>query len=453
MPGLVDCHTHAVPPETGRRSSQPKLAGESYESITAKGGGIHFTVAATRKASEEQLVASLRLRLDAMLVNGTTCAEVKSGYGLDLDTELKMLRAVHTVGRTHPIKLVSNFLGAHAVLRKTSEDATTDIIENMIPAVVEANKKGETDVTLIDVFCEQGFFDDEQSLKIMEAGREAGLLPAFHGDELNDMNSGVLAAKCGAASVAHLEKLNAKGIAAMAEHDVVGVLLPTTAFLLRLTPPPARSMIEGGVPVAIGTDFNPNAPTCSMPAVMNLACVTMRLTMEEALVASTINSAAAIGVAEKVGSIEVGKRGDFLLLSTPVWEHIVYLGLGGMLTSPTGANLSGQQSEASSHVIEEVIVGGVCAARNGAVVDTFAPPLAPVENLDTQKVPDLSYLAEGLQCDPLPTNSQADYDDVPRTEASLRGEQQRNKASNRQCPPLLSRDCARGAGEGVLRRA
>ena len=171
---------------------------------------------------------------------------------------------------------------------------------------------------------------------------------------------------------------------------------------------------------------------------MNLACVTMRLTMEEALVASTINSAAAIGVAEKVGSIEVGKRGDFLLLSTPVWEHIVYLGLGGMLTSPTGANLSGQQSEASSHVIEEVIVGGVCAARKGAVVDTLRHLLRLSKILTRRKSPTCrtsqkaflrSYahqLSSGLRRCP------------PRAEASLRGEPQRNKASNRQCPPLLS---------------
>ena len=413
LPGLVDCHTHAV--HAGDRSQElaAKLAGESYESITAKGGGIHFTVGATRKASEQELAASLRRRLDAMLVNGTTCAEVKSGYGLDLETELKMLRAIQTVARTHPVRVVSTFLGAHAVPRgTTSEEATRAVVEEMIPAVAKANEDGETDVTLIDVFCERGFFDEEQSLQIMEAGREAGLLPAFHGDELNDMNSGVLAARCGAASVSHLEKLNPKGIKAMAEHNVVGVLLPTTAFLLRLTPPPARDMIDAGVAVAIGTDFNPNAPTCSMPATMNLASVTMRLTMEESLVGATINSAAAIGVADTVGSIEVGKKGDFLLLSTPVWEHVVYLGLGGMLTSPMGANLSGQVSTGSPHVIEEVIVGGVCAARNGIPAEAFAPRLGRVEDLDPA-VPDLTYLTQGIVVDPLPVNTEADREDVP----------------------------------------
>lgn len=176
----------------------------------------------------------------------------------------------------------------------------------------------------IDIFCEKGFFDRDQTRRILEAGKAAGLSGNFHGDELNPMQSGVLAAEAGARAVSHLEHIDDADMDAMAAANVVGVLLPTTAYVLRIEYPPARKMVERGVVVALGSDFNPNAHCMSMSMVMNLACVQMRLTMNEALVAATLNSAAALGVGDRYGSLAVGKVADFVLVDAPGWEHLIY---------------------------------------------------------------------------------------------------------------------------------
>jgi urocanate hydratase len=421
MAGLVDAHTHAVFGGDRSHEMAAKLAGESYESITSRGGGIYFTVEATRAATEDELASSLRRRLDAMLVQGTTTVEVKSGYGLDVRTEAKMLRVVHTLAATHPIGVVSTFCGAHAPPRGVdAETATRAVIERMIPEVVRGRQARTMAPTLCDVFCDRGFFSAEQAERILETGKAAGMAPAFHGDELSDQGCGELAARVGALSVAHLEHLSDAGIAAMARAGTVALLLPTTAFLLRLAPPPARALIDAGVGVALGSDFNPNAPTLSMPLVMNMAAVQCRLSMEEVLVAATLNSAAALGVAKRVGTVEAGKRADLLLLSTPTWQHLVYLGMGGLGAAPTGANLGGTVSTDGGPLIGEVFVGGVSVACNGRVRPIANPlswrtPLAhrhgsagPLQRVQSPSttiplgLPDLSFLALGLPLDPLP---------------------------------------------------
>lgn len=322
--GFIDPHTHSV--FSGDRSHEMawKLAGATYEQVHKKGGGINHTVQHTRDCSEDELLRLLLGRLDRMFKCGTTHVEIKSGYGLDVETEMKMLRVIANARRIHPIGISSTFL-AHSVPHgMSSEDATENVIKKQLPALARLQAAGDIDVDFVDVFLEKGFFNQKQARRILEAGAKMGLTPAFHGDELNDMASGHLAAAVGARSVSHLEELNAEGITEMAQSRVFGILLPTTAYILRLSPPPARSMIDNQVPVALASDFNPNAHCLDMPTTMNLACVTLRLTMEEALVASTINAAAALGVGNSQGTLEVGKQGDCIVLDAPSWEHIIY---------------------------------------------------------------------------------------------------------------------------------
>jgi imidazolonepropionase len=327
LPGLVDAHTHPV--WAGDRSWEfsMKLSGASYTDVAARGGGIGYTVEHTRKATEDELLKSLQERIRRMSRFGTTTLEGKSGYGLDTETELKMLRVLHSAG-TAPgrvARVVSNFCGAHAVPKgSTAEQATELIVNEMIPALKREKDAGLISPTMIDAFLEAGYFTAEQTRRIMAAGHAIGLESNFHGDELTKTAAGELAGDIGALSVSHLEYISAEGIAAMSKRPTFAVLLPTTAYCLRLVPPPARQIIDGNVPVALGSDYCPNAHCLSMPQTMNLACIMMHMTAEEALVAATINAAASIGVADRCGSIEVGKSGDLVLLNAPNWEHIVY---------------------------------------------------------------------------------------------------------------------------------
>jgi len=302
-----------------------KLAGATYMDIHKMGGGIGFTVEHTRKSSKEELKQLLISRLDRMLNYGTTVIEAKSGYGLETETEMKMLEVLHEVDQLHPIDIVSTYLGAHSVPKgSTAAQATVDIINNQIPALKKLRDEGKISPQNIDVFCEKGVFEVDDSKKILQAGKDAGLLLNFHGDELNPMKSGQLGGELGASAISHLEKVDDQGIQAMAKKPTVAVLLPTTAYILRLECPPARKFIENGVPVALGSDFNPNAHCMSMPHVMNLACVMMRMTMNEALVAATINAAASLEKSKQYGSIEVGKYGDFVIINNAKWEHLIY---------------------------------------------------------------------------------------------------------------------------------
>ncbi|XP_037317039.2 probable imidazolonepropionase [Pungitius pungitius] len=329
VPGLVDAHTHPVWAGDRVHEFAMKLAGASYMDVHRAGGGIHFTVERTRAAAPPELLASLRGRLVRMQRAGTTLVECKSGYGLELRTELKMLEAIEEARRTLPINISSTYCGAHAVPRgKTVAEATEDILRVQLPTLKERMSAGALRVDNIDVFCERGVFDLGSTRAILRAGKDMGLNINFHGDELHPMNAAQLGAELGASAISHLEEVTDEGIAAMATARTAAVLLPTTAYILRLPQPRARDMLEAGVIVALGSDFNPNAYCCSMPIVMHLACVNMKMSMPEALAAATINAAYALRRSDTHGSLEVNKHGDLLVLDTPRWEHLIYQ-LGG----------------------------------------------------------------------------------------------------------------------------
>lgn len=297
---------------------------EIYEA----GGGIHFTVEHTKRATEEELFQSLKQRLLRMVHNGTVLVEVKSGYGLDAENEMKLLRVLFRAKRELQdlIDLSITFCGAHAVKKGlTAEEATENVLKEQIPKLVEMQESGELQVDSIDVFCEKGVYDVDQSRRILEAGRLAGLRLNFHADELNPLGGAEMGAELKAEAMSHLEEISVEGMRQMGQSKSVAVILPTTAYLLRLKPPPVRDMIDQyGVPVALGSDFNPNAHCLSMPLVMNLACVLCKMTLSEALIAATINAAAALGKQNSHGSLEVGKWADLIILNAPKWEHLIY---------------------------------------------------------------------------------------------------------------------------------
>lgn len=324
LPGFVDCHTHPV--WSGDRCHEfiIKLNGATYLDVQKMGGGIGFTTRHTKASSEDELLALLRARLRRMAQLGTTTIEGKSGYGLEKDTEMKMLRVLHRAQQEGPIDIVSTFLGAHSVPTGMTSDEATDAVIRMIPELQQQKAEGRMNPENIDVFCETGVFSVDQSRKILLAGKAAGLGINFHGEELSYLGSGELAGEIGARAVSHLEHVSDAGIVAMAAADSFAVLLPATAYVLRIAQPPARRIIDGGVPVALGSDFCPNAHNLSMPFTMNLACVAMKMTCEEALIASTLNAAASIHRERHCGSLEVGKWGDVVLLNAASWEHVIY---------------------------------------------------------------------------------------------------------------------------------
>lgn len=325
IPGLVDGHTHPVWAGDRVHEFAMKLAGASYMEVHAAGGGIHYTVDKTRAAGEEELVDLLVERMKGMIRAGTTTVEAKSGYGLDTETEVKMLRVLKKAKSQVKIEISPTFCGAHSVPKGgTQQQAVKDVIDVQLPAVMKEAKTGSLDVENIDVFCEKGVFEIENSRKILQEGREAGLRLNFHGDELFPLGGAEMGAELKAEAISHLEEISQEGMAGMARAGSVGVILPTTAYILRLKPPPVREMINSGMIVALGTDFNPNAYCLSMPTAMHLACVLLGMTLPEVLVASTINSAHSIGRGGSHGSIEKGKVADLVILSESKWEHLVY---------------------------------------------------------------------------------------------------------------------------------
>lgn len=314
VPGFVDPHTHLVFAGDRRNELQQRLAGATYAEIAAGGGGIVKTVASTRAADQETLVAAARPRLAAMLAAGTTTAEVKSGYGLDVESELRMLRAVRTLGETQPVELVATFLGAHEIpaeYRDRRDDYIRLIIDEMLPRVA-----AEGLAEWCDVFCDVGFFTPDESRAILEAGRAHGLGARIHADELALSGGAAVAVDVGARSADHLIFVDDEQALAMAKAGVIATLLPTAAFFLKLGRfAPARRLIDRDVAVALATDLNPGGGfSPSMPFVMTLAAFGMNLTLEEALIAATINAAAAIDRDTRVGSLELGKQMDAVLI-------------------------------------------------------------------------------------------------------------------------------------------
>jgi imidazolonepropionase len=323
-PGLVDPHTHVVYGGSREREFEMRLEGATYMDIMNGGGGIHATTRMTREASEEELMEQTIRRLDSFLAHGVTTVEGKSGYGMNLETELKQLRVMKKLQEEHPIDLVPTFMGAHAVPKdyKGREDEFVDhLINDMLPIVAE-EKLAEFN----DVFCEKGVFTPEQSERILKAGKKYGLIPKIHADEIEPYGGAELAAKIGAISAEHLLKASEEGIQAMAKSGTIACLLPATALYLREDAAPGRRMVDEGVAVAISTDCNPgSSPTTSMPLVMNLACISMRLTPAEALTAATYNAACAINREEKIGSVEVGKQADVVLWNVENYQELQYL--------------------------------------------------------------------------------------------------------------------------------
>lgn len=322
-PGLVDAHTHLIFGGWRQNELGLKLHGATYLDILAMGGGILSTVNATRAATEEELTEKARQALDEMLSLGVTTVEAKSGYGLDMDNELKQLRAIRRLNETHPVDLVPTFLGAHAVPKEYKEDREGYIrllCEELIPAVA-----GEKLAEFCDVFCETGVFSAQESQTILEAGKRYGLIPKIHADEIDPIGGSQLTEAVGAISAEHLIVCPPEGIAAMAKAGTVACLLPATSFYLGSTFAPARAMIEKGVAVAMASDFNPGScPSLNLQFVMNLGCLRYRLTPEEVLTAVTLNGAAAIRRADRLGSLEVGKQGDLVIWNAEDLNYICY---------------------------------------------------------------------------------------------------------------------------------
>ncbi|CAF3683428.1 unnamed protein product [Adineta steineri] len=325
LPGFVDAHTHPIWAGDRVHEYAKKLAGATYMEIMREGGGIGFTVEQTRLATDKDLLVSLVARLKRMLCAGTTYVECKTGYGLEWPDELRLLKLLEQARSHIPIGISITYCGAHAVPKnKTAEEMTDDIVNNQIKALKKLIDNKELNVSDIDVFCEKGVYDTEQSRRILLAGKQIGLEANFHGDELNYTGSAEMGAEIGARAISHLECISDEGIHAMAKAKTIGVILPHTGYLLRIELPPVRKMIDAGVPIALGTDANPNAFSSAMSISMNLACVLCHMTLEEALAAATINSAAALGISDKYGSIEVGKKADLIICRCPSWEHIIY---------------------------------------------------------------------------------------------------------------------------------
>lgn len=318
VPGFIDAHTHAV--YAGDRIDEfaLKLQGAKYEDILAAGGGILHTVRLTREATRAELLKQLMTRLSSMMEYGTTTCEVKSGYGLDLETEKRLLQVIRDADERHPMDIVATFLGAHAVPPEfdDSKSYAEHVARDMVPEVSELAE-------FIDVFCEQGVFTPDESRLILEAGAQEGMRVKVHADELALSGGSMLAADLAATSADHLLHAGPEQREALADSGVACVLLPCTALSLRAPYADARALIDAEALVALATDHNPNCPTESMPFVMALACHGMRMTPAEALAAATVNAAAAVGRDDR-GCIEEGMVGDLVVLDAPSHRYIPY---------------------------------------------------------------------------------------------------------------------------------
>jgi imidazolonepropionase len=314
IPGFIDPHSHVV--YAGQRLGEfrERLAGATYLEIAKRGGGILSTVKQTREATVDELVEASKPRLDRMLLCGTTTLEAKSGYGLTTDSELRMLQAIDRLHKSHPIDLVSTFLGAHEFPPEYREKRTEFVdllVEEMVP---EVGRSGLAE--WCDVFCEAGVYTVDESRRILETARDHGMKLRLHADEFADTGGTKLAVKLGARSADHLIKVSPGGIRALAGSDTVATLLPAASFYLKQYYAPARTLVDEGAIVALATDLNPGGGhSPSMPFTISLACLSAGMTLEEAIVASTVNAAFALDKWEDVGSLEEGKKMDALILA------------------------------------------------------------------------------------------------------------------------------------------
>ncbi|HEX7647064.1 MAG TPA: imidazolonepropionase [Noviherbaspirillum sp.] len=312
-PGLIDCHTHIV--YAGSRSDEfeARLNGASYEEIAQRGGGILSTVRTTRAAAENALYESSLRRVRDLLSEGVTTLEIKSGYGLDLDSERKMLRVARRIGQTLPVRVKTTFLGAHALPPEYAgrgDDYIDAVCEQMLPAL-----GAEGLVDAVDAFCEKIGFSPAQTERVFEKARQLGLPVKLHAEQLSDQGGAALTARYRGLSADHLEYLTPEGIAAMKQAGTVAVLLPGAYYFLRETKqPPVQALRDAGVPIAVSTDCNPGtSPMTSLLLAMNMACTLFRLTPQEALAGATVHAAHALGIAQELGTLETGKLADFAL--------------------------------------------------------------------------------------------------------------------------------------------
>ncbi len=329
-PGLVDPHTHLI--FAGNRANEfiMRCQGKTYLEIARAGGGIVASVGPTRKASLEELVEIGRTRLKRVLSTGTTTCEVKTGYGLDLETELRMLKAIGVLTDEQPVELVPTVMPAHAVPPGADRERYVDeIVTVMLPEIArharEIMPKG-SDMPFNDVFCDDGYFTLEDTRRILEAGVQLGLRPKVHADEFANLGATELAVTLNAASADHLLSVSNHEIELLAKSNTVAVLLPGTSFYLNLAEhAPARKMIEHGVAVAVGSDFNPGScHIFSLPFIWGLSCLQLKMTPEEVLTAMTVNAAWAIGMGEKLGQLRPGYQADFVIFDVQSLEEIPY---------------------------------------------------------------------------------------------------------------------------------
>jgi imidazolonepropionase len=324
LPGFVDAHTHTVFAGTRADEFERRVLGVSYAEIAAEGGGIRSTVRKTRAASEEELLAAARRHAEWFLAGGTTTIEAKSGYGLSLEAELKILRTVRALGSEGRLRCVATFLGAHEIpdeYRGRTEDYVQLVIEEMLPRVAE-----ESLAEYCDVFCEPHIFSTARARAILTAAQKRGLGARIHADQFSADAGALLAAEIAAVTADHLERTTDAGIAALGRAGVQPVLLPGSVYALGLQHyPAARRMIEAGLPVVVATDFNPgSSPTASMPTVLSLACTQMHMTPAEAITAATVNAAWSLGRGGEIGSLAPGKLGDFVIHDADDFRELAY---------------------------------------------------------------------------------------------------------------------------------
>jgi len=331
LPGFVDPHNHLVYAGDRFRELRERLAGASYQDVAARGGGILSTVRSTRDASRAELVEAARQRLDRMLLNGTTTSEAKSGYGLTTETELLLLEVVAELDRSHPVDLVPTFLGAHEVpleYRQNRSGYLELLIEEMIPEVARSGL-----AEWCDVFCEVGVFSEAESRQVLRAARKYGLKLRVHADEFASSGGTRLAIELAARSADHLLRVSLESIEALGRSDVVATVLPAASFYLQQHYAPARALVDAGAAVALGTDLNPGGGfSPSMPFAMTLAAFGAGLSLEEVILASTVNAAYAVDRYQEVGSLEVGKKMDALVLGEKDPACLIQVGTGAIDT-------------------------------------------------------------------------------------------------------------------------
>lgn len=323
-PGFVDPHTHSVFLDSREEEFALRLSGVSYEVIAAQGGGINASLNGVRNASKEELIKRVSKRMDRFLKQGTTTVECKTGYGLDTKSELKSLQVIHEVNESHEIDIIPTFLGAHAFPPEFADEheGYVDLLcAEMIPAVAEQGI-----AVFCDVFCENGYFNVDQSRRIFKTAKNHGLTPRLHADEFEDSGAAELAAEVGAVSADHLMAVSTAGLEKMAEYGVTATLLPgTTFFLGKDTYAPARKLLEKGIDVALATDFNPGSCQIqSMPFIISLACIHLGMTVEEAFASATYYSAKTLNLEGEVGSIAIGRKADLIIWDVEMLMNIPY---------------------------------------------------------------------------------------------------------------------------------